>query len=109
MHPDRAAKRTDCSDATDLSKHDCEASDQPDLGQANDARTSRYDVTCLASRKLRTKSNRVSSRAAKTARDLPQGDRSALILCVINCPWVRSLGARSEERRVGKECRSRWS
>src|SRR5438270_267141 len=39
MHPDRAAKRTDCSDATDLSKHDCEASDQPDLGQANDART----------------------------------------------------------------------
>jgi len=71
-----AAKRDDCNNATDLSKHDCEASDQPDLGQANDVRTSRYDVTCLASRKLRTKSNRVSSRAAKTARDLPQGDRS---------------------------------
>src|SRR5437016_14595567 len=76
MHPDRAAKRTDCSDATDLSKHDCEASDQPDLGQANDDRTSRYDVTCLASRTLRTKSNRVSSRAAKTGRDLAQGGRS---------------------------------
>ena len=24
-------------------------------------------------------------------------------------PWAISLGNRSEERRVGKECRSRWS
>ena len=24
-------------------------------------------------------------------------------------PWVNTLTKRSEERRVGKECRSRWS
>ena len=25
------------------------------------------------------------------------------------CPWDREQDHRSEERRVGKECRSRWS
>ena len=26
-----------------------------------------------------------------------------------NCEWIVDKEARSEERRVGKECRSRWS
>src|SRR5258706_14923154 len=26
-----------------------------------------------------------------------------------NLPWKQDLNGRSEERRVGKECRSRWS
>ena len=26
-----------------------------------------------------------------------------------SCEWTMSVGLRSEERRVGKECRSRWS
>ena len=26
-----------------------------------------------------------------------------------DCPWEEDLEYRSEERRVGKECRSRWS
>src|SRR5260370_10407175 len=34
--------------------------------------------------------------------DEQHGDASSFALC-------RSEGARSEERRVGKECRSRWS
>src|SRR2546430_8256715 len=25
------------------------------------------------------------------------------------CPWLSTSASRSEERRVGKECRSRWS
>src|SRR2546429_4698839 len=36
----------------------------------------------------------------------------ALILLfwpLLSALWQRLLGARSEERRVGKECRSRWS
>src|SRR3989449_11758845 len=32
-------------------------------------------------------------------------------ICVRKCPFdaIRIIGLRSEERRVGKECRSRWS
>ena len=37
--------------------------------------------------------------AAASADDYPNGP------VTIICPW----GVRSEERRVGKECRSRWS
>src|SRR5690554_7051491 len=60
--------------------------DLPDLGEALERFQSRQEVHGLA----------VSARRSYVEADRPH---------VLN----RLLGARSEERRVGKECRSRWS
>ena len=41
-------------------------------------------------------------------RDLAEYFPSTILQYVVKQP-LNKLGARSEERRVGKECRSRWS
>src|SRR2546425_4073485 len=35
--------------------------------------------------------------------------RGGHIPSAVNVPWAQAVQERSEERRVGKECRSRWS
>ena len=39
----------------------------------------------------------------------PDADNIARLTGWLNVPMERIMGNRSEERRVGKECRSRWS
>src|SRR5688572_33028266 len=46
--------------------------------------------------------------AGDTTRCLESGDDVVLVIDVQGARTVRAVG-RSEERRVGKECRSRWS
>ena len=41
--------------------------------------------------------------------DIGQGRRSPLLPIQVNNDEGETLKSRSEERRVGKECRSRWS
>ena len=43
----------------------------------------------------------------KTIRDIEVAGKTVLVRVDFNVP--RSKETRSEERRVGKECRSRWS
>src|SRR3989441_12751887 len=55
----------------------------------------------------------VSQDTLAYGRDLPgNGDIGDLLLALgedTRMPWIRPMYLRSEERRVGKECRSRWS
>ena len=41
--------------------------------------------------------------------DVGNADPQALTVAVSACEAIERIGMRSEERRVGKECRSRWS
>src|SRR2546430_6150611 len=55
------------------------------------------------------KPRRISPRATNRCRapGRPQGPTRAT--CLTRWKWITANPARSEERRVGKECRSRWS
>src|SRR2546422_10635915 len=55
--------------------------------------------------------NRAHSVVIMEARGLARADRcsSAVEIKSLMYPNLKGLGMRSEERRVGKECRSRWS
>src|SRR3712207_8619256 len=51
----------------------------------------------------------VPAAAAPTVRRAAAGDRGSVLRCSADAEPDGVLSRRSEERRVGKECRSRWS
>src|SRR5262245_66308546 len=59
--------------------------------------------------RLRVGNTTLSRQVSATLGELPYDAERLFEVIMGNNPWRHRLTQRSEERRVGKECRSRWT
>ena len=77
--------------------------------EENNSQPSKYDAA-LAKYNTNLNDADIQARVAELIeKKVPENNTEDVKKFLFNCIDLTTLNSRSEERRVGKECRSRWS